>query len=80
MIGKIIKLSNGSNYYVLDGFERNKRIFLFGVEVDNENDLTTNNCSVYELKCENEKYSVIDIPSEELEQINNIFISRLHNA
>ena len=80
MIDKIIKLSNGSNYYVLDGFERNKRIFLFGVEVDNENDLATNNCSICEWKCENEKYSVIDIPNEELEQINNIFISRLHNA
>lgn len=78
MIDKVIKLKDGLQYYVLDEFVKNRRIFLFAIQVDNAKEIVTDKCIVCEVKYKNDGL-VIDNVSDmnELEEINNIFISRL---
>ncbi len=80
MIGKVIKLSQGLEYYVLDEFIKEKRIFLFLIQVDNLNDIATDKCVVCEAKFNGSRLVVNDIESlEKQEEINNIFINRMKN-
>ncbi len=80
MIDKVIKLPDGLEYYVLDEFVKDKRIFLFAIQVDNLNDITTDKCIVCEAKFNNSQLVVNNLETiEKQEEINNIFISRMKN-
>lgn len=81
MTDKIIKLKDGLEYYVIDEFIENKRIFLFGVQVDSASEILSENCVVCEIKFEGSGLVATNIEDmDELETINNKFIARLKEA
>lgn len=78
MIDKVIKLKDDLQYYVLDEFVKDRRIFLFAIQVDNAKEIVTDKCIVCEVKYKNDGLVVDNISNvREMEEINNIFISRL---
>ncbi len=76
MIDRIIKLNN-LEYYVMDEFVKDKKIYLFAVLVDSKNDVVTDNVIICELK-QNKDSFIISNVDDNNEEINDIFISRMH--
>lgn len=81
MTDKIIKLKDGLEYYVIDEFIENKRIFLFGIQVDSSSEVLTDNCVVCEIKFDGSGLVLSNIENiAEQESINNKFIERLKES
>lgn len=79
MIDKVIKLPNQLEYYIIDQIIKDKKIYLFAIQVDNLNDVVTDNCIVLEVNFDGENLNVNNISDLKLqEEINNIFISRMN--
>lgn len=66
---KIIELTNGLNYYILDEISYNNRKFILAAECDLEKDeLKEENYIVSEIKVEGTDLVTADIEDEELSQ------------
>lgn len=66
---KIIELTNGVNYYILDEISYNNRKFILAAECDLEKDeLKEENYIVSEIKVEGTDLVTADIEDEELSQ------------
>lgn len=81
MTDKIIKLQDGLEYYVIDEFIEDKRIYLFGVQVDSASESLSDNCVVCEIKFEGNGLVAVSLDDmAEQEKINNKFIERMKEA
>lgn len=80
MIDKIIKLQGGKEYYILDAFRKEGRIFIFGLEANNEKEILTNVAVVCEIQNNNGTFKLVDLEPEELREVNKVFIQRIKDS
>lgn len=80
MIDKIIRIKDGRSYYVIDAYKKNDRMFIFGIEALEQNDLLTNLCTIFEAKVEDGKVTLHDIDDQELDEVNKVFIERFKSS
>ena len=74
-MGKIITLSNGLEYYVVDEIFKGTKIYLFLVQTSIKNDIISDNCLVAEARIEDGKIVIDNIYDKvEQEKINDIII------
>lgn len=76
MIGKVIQLNNGDDYYVVDAFKNNGRTFVFAMKVDVNTDIFTNVCNVCELVEIDGKYALSGLSDEDQDRINKLFLKK----
>jgi len=79
MIGKVIKINNGDEYYVVDAFKNNGRTFVFSMEVDTEKDIFTNVINICELIEKDGSYYLSGLSDEDQERINKLFLKKFED-
>ena len=81
MKDKIFNLDNGKSLYVLEELEYKNQKFVFGTEVDKENEELKDNYIVLEVKITDaDKLRLEEVSDfETLSVVNNLFLAKLAN-
>ena len=78
MKDKVIRLSNNLQYYVLDELEKGNKKYLFAMQVDNDQDIATENyviCYYLKNNLNSDDIELYDIEDKkEYEEISNEFL------
>ena len=81
MIGKIIKLDNGLEYYVVDEIFKDKSIYLFMIQTSLADDIISDKCLVAEAKIVDGNIVIDNIYDEaEQEKINDIVVEHANKG
>ena len=78
MVDKVLRLKDGTRYYILDELTQNSKKFIFGVECDLYNNTNKDNYIILELLINENKLVVKDIDDiDTLKDITEQFLSNL---
>ena len=80
MIDKVIQIGNGDEYYILDAFRKEGRIFAFAVKADTDQDVLFNALSIFEIKNTGDNFTIVDLEPEEMKKVSNVFAQRLRGS